>query len=84
MLLQIVHGFQHKPLKYPIRTSFFDTLKVEGTFGKPFKSTSEASLYIFECTEIFYNRTGMHSGFNYFNPAEFEQLSVNEEVRNCA
>jgi transposase InsO family protein len=64
--------------------SFFHTLKVEGTFGKPFKSISEASLYIFEFIEVFYNRNRMHSGLNYFSPAEFEQLSVNEEVRNCA
>ncbi|EKD82012.1 MAG: hypothetical protein ACD_39C01522G0001, partial [uncultured bacterium] len=26
----------------------------------------------------------MHSGLNYFSQAEFEPLSVNEEVRNCA
>jgi len=64
--------------------SFFHTLKVEGTFGKPFKSLSEASLYIFEFIEVFYNRIRMHSGLNYFSPAEFEQLSCNEEVRNCA
>lgn len=64
--------------------SFFHTLKVEGIFGKPFKSISEGSLYIFEFIEVFYNRTRMHSGLNYFSPAEFEQLSVNEEVRNCA
>jgi len=59
-------------------------MKVEETFDKPFKSTSEASLYIFECIGVSYNRTGMHSGLNHFSPAEFEQLSVNEEVRNCA
>lgn len=64
--------------------SFFNTLKGEGTFGKLFKSTLEASLYIFEFIEVFYNRNRMHSGLNYFSPAEFEQLSCNEEVRNCA
>ncbi|NCB39714.1 MAG: IS3 family transposase, partial [Erysipelotrichia bacterium] len=47
--------------------SFFHTLKVEGTFGKPFKSIYEGSLYIFEFIEVFYNRTRMHSGLNYFS-----------------
>lgn len=64
--------------------SFFHTLKVEGTFGKPFKSLSEAGIYIFEFIEIFYNRTRMHSGLNYCSPAEFELLCSNEKVRNCA
>lgn len=60
--------------------SFFYTLKVEETFGKPFKSISETSLYIFEFIKVFYNRTRMHSGLSYFSPAEFEQLSNNEDV----
>jgi len=64
--------------------SFFHTLKVEGTFGKPFKSMHSATLYIFEFIEVFYNRIRMHSGLNYYSPAEFEQFSSNEEVRNCA
>lgn len=68
-----------------VAESFCHTLEIAVAFGKPFKSLSEASLYIFESIEIFYSiLTRPRSGLNYCSPAEFELLCCNEKVRNCA
>ncbi len=51
---------------------FFGTLKRELVYHRHYATRDEATRDIFECIEVFYNRTRRHSTLGYDSPAEFE------------
>ena len=57
----------------PITETFFSTLKKELIQGERFKTRKEATAAIFEHTEVFYNRTIIHSSFGYQSPVMYER-----------
>ena len=53
-----------------VMESFYQTLKVELTYLKNYKTRMEAKRDIFEYIEIFYNRERLHSSIGYHSPEE--------------
>ena len=54
--------------------SFFGSLKTEWTFGKSYKTRSEAKQNVFKYVEMFYNRKRRHASLGYVSPAAYEEL----------
>ena len=61
------------PYDNAMAESFFATLKLELTDGKPFKSRDAARMAVFEYIVIFYNRIRMHSSLGYRSPLHAER-----------
>ncbi len=61
---------------HAVAERFFHTLKVELIPRNKFKTRDEAKRRIFECVEIYYNRTRAHSTLRYLSPFEYEKEAV--------
>jgi len=61
------------PYDNAMAESFFATLKLEISDGKPFASRDAARTAVFEYVELFYNRTRMHSSLGYRSPVQAER-----------
>ena len=57
-----------------VAESFFSSLKKERVKRKIYLTREEAKSEIFECIEVFYNRTRRHSYLNQLSPMVFEKL----------
>ena len=55
-----------------VAESFFETLKKELLYRRPWPSVREARGAIAEYIEVFYNRQRKHSTLGYVSPAQFE------------
>ncbi len=61
------------PYDNAVAESFFATLKLEISDGKPFASREVARSAVFEYVEVFYNRIRLHSSLGYRSPAQAER-----------
>jgi putative transposase len=52
--------------------SFFSSLKYELVYHHRFATCAQARTAIFDYIETFYNRTRLHSSFDYQSPINFE------------
>ena len=59
-----------------VMESFCRTLKVELIYLKKYKTRMKAKRDIFEYTEIFYNRERLYSFLEYYNPEEYEKITM--------
>ena len=57
-----------------ITESFFGTLKTELVYHEKYQTREDARRSIFKYTEIFYNRTRIHSALGGVSPDQFEEM----------
>ena len=55
-----------------VMASFYRSLKIELVHQRDYRTRQEARREIFEYTEVFYNRQGIHSYLGYLSPADHE------------
>lgn len=58
-----------------VAESFFGNLKKESTGRSIYQTRQETSSDVFDCIEMFYNRTRCHSYLGQVSPCEFEMAS---------
>jgi len=56
--------------------TFFGTLKKDLIYRNNFKTRIEAMTAVFECIEVFYNRTRIHSSLGYLTPVAYEAAQI--------
>jgi putative transposase len=61
-----------------VAESFFSTLKEELVYRSTFPTRAVARAAIFECIEVFYNRSRLHSTLGNLTPAEYEAQRLSQ------
>ena len=59
-----------------VAESFFETLKNELVYRRPWRTRDDLRAALFEYIEVFYNRRRLHSSLDYRTPAEVERLHL--------
>lgn len=57
----------------PVAASFFSIPKKERIRKRVYKNRELACAHVFDCIEVFYNKTRLHSHLGDVNPAVFER-----------
>ena len=65
-----------------VAESFFATLKKELIHRRSWPTKAELRTEVFDYIEIFYNRQRRHRTLGQLSPAQFEALTMNNDLQN--